>query len=128
MKSIGLVLIAAFLSLILSAGSKKDFAVLLATGACCMVCLAAMEYLKPVVTFFQRLQAQGNWNGELFSILLKAVGIGILGEIASLLCSDTGNAALGKTITVLSSAVILWMSLPLFSSLLNTISEILGEL
>ena len=80
-----------------------------------------------VFAFIGKLQAVGNLNTEMLEILLKSVGIGLLSEIAVLVCCDMGNASMGKTLQILSMAVILWLSLPLFSSLLDLIGKILGE-
>lgn len=106
---------------------KKETGLLLTMAACCLVATAAMYYLKPVIEFVQQLQDLGQLDNEMLGILLKAVGIGLIGEIASLICADSGNGALGKTLHLLTSAVILWLSLPLLTGLLELIQEILGE-
>lgn len=112
----------------LSLGSqKKEMGLLLTIAACCLVATAAISYLRPVITFVQELQTLGQLDDGMLEILLKAVGIGLIGEIASLICTDAGNGALGKTLQLLTSAVVLWLSLPLLNSLLELIQEILGE-
>jgi stage III sporulation protein AD len=67
-------------------------------------------------------------NTDLLAVILKTVGIGLIGELAGLICSDAGNAALAKSIQILTTAVILWLSIPLFESLLDLVQAILGEL
>lgn len=106
---------------------RKETGVLLSIAACCLVATAAMHYLKPVIEFVQQLQDLGQLDNEMLEILLKVVGIGMIGEIAALICSDSGNGALGKTLHLLTSAVILWLSLPLLTGLLELIQDILGE-
>ena len=63
---------------------------------------------------------------ELLEVLLKVVGISLVAELASMICTDAGNAALGKVLQMLSTAVILCMSIPLLDKLLELISSILG--
>jgi stage III sporulation protein AD len=92
-----------------------------------MVGVLAFTYLKPVVDFIHTLQDTAQLDDAMLEILLKAVGIGLVGEIASLICTDTGNAALGKSLQMLSAAVILWLSLPLLTQLLELLQQILGE-
>lgn len=121
------VLIAAVISLILSK-QGKDFSVLLIIIVCCMVAATAMTYLQKIISFLQLLQQKGNLNGELIAILLKSVGIGILSQITSLICTDSGNAALGKVIQLLSTCVILWLCIPLFTELLELVEGVLGAL
>ena len=105
----------------------KEASLLLTLAVCCMVSCLAMTYLNPVVDFIQRLQEVAQLDGGMLEILLKAVGIGMIGEISSLICADSGNAALGKALQLLSAAVILWLSIPLLSQLLELLQDILGE-
>lgn len=121
------VLLAAILGLMLSK-QWKEAAMLLTIAACCMVAAAAVSYLKPVVALMVRLQDQANLDSEFLGILLKVVGIGLIAEIAALICSDAGNASLGKVLQVLASAVILWLSIPLLNELMTLVSDILGGL
>ncbi len=118
------VLIALILTLILSKQSK-DFSLLLTVLVCVIVSVAAINYLSPVVEFFERLQSVGKLDPEFIKILMRAVGIGLLAEITGLICSDAGNAALGKTLQFLAGAVVLWMSVPLFTNIIDLIEEIL---
>lgn len=106
----------------------KDISVLLLIAVCCIVVSAAIVYLRPVVDFIRNLQSIGQLNTQMISVLLKAVGIGLLTEIASLICSDMGNASLGKSLQILSAAVILWLSLPLFEQLLVLLDNVLGAI
>lgn len=126
-KVIGLVLVGVIICLVLS-GHGKQFSALLTLATCAMVTIAALAYIRPVLDFFNRLQASGNWNNELFSVLIKVVGIGILSEIVSLICADSGNASMGKTLQFMTVSVILWLSLPLFEGLMELVEQLLGRL
>lgn len=44
-----------------------------------------------------------------------------------MVCTDAGNASLGKAVQLLGTAVILWLSLPLFKALVELLQSILGE-
>lgn len=124
-KAVAGVLIATVVSLILSK-QGKDFSVLLVICVCCMVTAVGLGYLEAIIDFIRMLQQKGNLNSDLIAILLKAVGIGILSEITSMICTDSGNAALGKVIQFLTSAVILWLCIPLFTQLIELIESVLG--
>ena len=108
--------------------NNKEIALLLTVCVCCMVGAAIGVFLEPVVEFAGQLREVGNLDSDQFEILLKVVGIGFLAEVTALICSDAGNAALGKILQLLSGCVILWLSVPLLSSLLTLIQRILGEL
>lgn len=124
-KAVAGVLVAAIVTLIL-AKQGKDFSVLLVICVCCMVTVTALGYLQKIMDFLNLLQIKGNLNKDLIAILLKSVGIGVLSEITGMICTDSGNAALGKVIQFLSASVILWLCIPLFTQLLELIESVLG--
>lgn len=114
---------------ILTIGKKQgDFAIVLSIGVCAMLAVVTMQYLEPVVAFVRRLQQLGGLDMEMVRILLKAVGIALTAEIAGLICSDAGNAAMGKSLQLLAAALILYLSLPMLTALLELVEEILGSL
>lgn len=125
-KTAAVALITVVLCLIV-AKRDKDISLLLSVAGCCMLVVVAVRYLEPVFSFFRQLQSLGNMDSETLGILLKSVGIGLLAEIVGLICADVGNSALGKTLQIVATAIILWISLPLLTSLLSLVGEILGE-
>lgn len=119
-------LITAILTLVLNR-QEKDMGLMLSMAACTLILMLLMSFLEPVLDFLKELQALGDLNADMLVILLKAVGVGLVAEIAGLVCTDAGNASLGKTIQLLGSAVILWLSLPVFQMLMELIRGILGD-
>lgn len=124
LKTIAGILVAVLLNLCLSK-QAKDYSLLLTVLVCCCIAGAAVYYLEQVVSFIQRLNQMAQLDSNALLIILKVVGIGILGEIVTQICADSGNASLGRMLQVLSSAVILWLSLPLFTALIELIEGIL---
>ena len=127
LQSCGLVLLAVILMLSIGSGSK-DISIAVSIGVCVLILTAAMAYIKPVLQFVDTLTQVGGLNRNLVQILMKAAGICIIGEFASLVCSDAGNSSMAKGIQFLATAVILWLSLPLFSMLLELLQKMMGEL
>ena len=123
-KAAAIILITVIFTLVLPKNAK-EFQVVLSLGACALVVTAIYSFLEPVVDLIESLTAKANLDGDMIRILLKATGIGLLSEYVTLICQDTGNSALGKMLQVLSSAVILWLSLPLITSLIDLIGNIL---
>ncbi len=121
------VLLTVVLGIALGKGSK-DMTLVLTMLVAGMVLAVALGYLEPVVEFVRELQTLGQLDSELSGVLFKAAGIGLVTEIAVLICSDCGNGALGKTLQILATAVILCLCLPLMRSLLELVQKIMGEL
>ena len=123
----GAVLLAVILVLALKSYCK-EISTILAITVCCLTGLTALRYLQPVLEFLKKLEDLGGLDEVMIEILLKATGIGILSEIANLVCKDAGNESMGKSMQLLGTAVILYLSLPLFQTLIELLQKILGEL
>ena len=113
--------------LILALG-RKDQGLLLSLAICVMIAMAAAEYLEPVLELMGTLERLGGLDGGMTAILFKCVGIGLVTEIAGMVCADSGNASMAKALQLLGTAVVLWLSVPLFNGLLELIQEILEGL
>ena len=125
-KAAAAALIAVILSLALGK-QEKDISTILSMSVCCMVMVSALVYLEPVLEFLRELQEIGDLQGDFLGILLKALGIGLVTELAATVCADAGNESLGKTLHTLGAAVILYISLPVFRSMLDLLRKILEE-
>ncbi len=119
-------IMAAVIMWIILSKQGKEYALLLSLGACCLVLLVMFRFLEPLLDLLKQLQALGNLQPEWLSVMLKAVGIGLVVEMGALICSDAGNAALGKTLQILGAAAVLWLSIPLMNSLIELLQQILG--
>ena len=121
------VLITAILCLVVSRHSA-DLSLLLTICVCCMVIISAFSYLTPVFDFARRLIDVGKLNHELLNVLLKVVGIGLVSQIAGLICADSGNQSLGKALQIMTTAVILCICVPILEEMLTLIETVLGEI
>lgn len=127
LKACGGVMITVVLALTL--GNKgKEIGTLLTLAVCAMVCLTGLRYFQNLTDFIQKLTIAGNLDGSLVEVVLKVTGIGIISELASLICTDSGSSSLGKSLQLLGTAVILWLSIPVFTMVLELIQRMLGDL
>ena len=117
-------MICTVLSLLLS-NNRKEISTLLSIAAVCTLTVIALGYLEHVFDFFDSLAATAGFDKQLLQILLKTAGISILSDFCTMICIDAGNGALGKALQMLSCAVVLWLSLPLFRNLLDLVSKLL---
>lgn len=124
-KAAAAVLIAVILALMLD-GHAKDFSVILTIAVCAAVGAMAAANLEPVFELLRELESVGGMQGDMLGILLKAVGIGIAGELIGTICADAGKGSLGKSLQLFGSAAILSLSVPMFRALLGAIRQILG--
>lgn len=127
LRTVALVLLAVVFVLILR-GNSKGIGELLTLLVCCMVMASAIEYLKPVLAFINSVQALIGVDSRFIKLLLKVVGIAATAEIAGLICDDSGNSAMGKALQFLATAVIVCMSIPMLTALMELIEGIIKGL
>lgn len=127
LKAAAIALISVVLCQVL-AKQNKDISSILMIAVCALVAIAAMQYVHPIIDFFRRLNVIGQFDPQLFGILIKAVGVGMLSEITGMICTDAGNSALAKTLHIMATAVIIWISLPLLNAFIQMIENILEAL
>lgn len=126
-KAIAGAMITVVLCLFLSK-NNKDYSVVISIAICCLIVIASVTYLKPVIDFTGKLKRIGQLDSEALEVVIKSVGIGLLTEIATMICDDAGNKTLSKALNILSGAAILWLSIPLLESLLELLETILVSL
>lgn len=107
---------------------RKEFSLLLSMSVCVLLGMLLISYLEPVLEFLRELRLLGDLRGNMLEILLKVLGIGIVTQLTEMICKDSGFASLGHAMVLLGTAVILWLSLPIYRTLIQMIERILGEL
>lgn len=126
LKAIAGILVTVILTLTLSKHGA-DISLLLVIAVCCMVIAGTLSYFQPVLAFARRLIEIGNLNIELLDVVVRVVGIGMISQVAVLICSDSGNQALGKALQIMTIAVILCLSIPVLEQMLSLIETVMGE-
>lgn len=119
------ILLAAVLGLALQK-QEKDLAAVLTAAVIAMAAVLMLCLLEPVLELLRQLEQVGNLRSDALELLLKAAGIGLTAEVAGLVCADAGNAALAKMLRLLGTAAILCLSVPMFTALLECITEMVG--
>lgn len=109
---------------------KQNGELAMVLGLCgCVLVLGGMaQFLIPIMSLVQKIQNVASLDGQMLGIMLKITAVSVIAQIASLICCDAGNGALGKSLQMLSAAVILWLALPMLEALLAMAERILVNL
>ena len=126
-KAVGGSLIALIVGLVLKK-RNSDVGTVLDLLVCCMLLGIAIGFLSPIVDFLHQVAQVSNLDSDKMEILMKATALGIISQIASMVCTDAGNSALGKGIEIVAVCAILWIALPLLSALTDLIQDTLGQI
>lgn len=122
---IALCIVTALLALTLR-GQRPEFAMLLSLGCGIFVLLALMGQMKEIMTGLEKIMSGLSEQSDLTAIILKALGICIVAELGSQCCRDAGEAAIAAKVELVAKAALVLMSMPVFTSLMETAGELLS--
>ena len=104
---------------------KPEFAVYISLMAGAIIILLIMDKLSGIVNLLTSLSDKAGINKEFLGILLKITGISILTEFAVSICKDLGESSIANKVDLGGKIVIISVSIPIISSLLENVIEIL---
>lgn len=84
-----------------------------------------MDKLVNILDIVRSVADKSVINSSFISILLKITGIAFLAEFAVSICKDSGESAIASKIEIGSRIIIIFLSMPIISNLLETILKIL---
>ena len=123
-KIIGIGLLALIIIVILKQ-YKPEFAIYVSMIAGVLILVLSIQKLTGIINLLQSLANKTYINKSFLSILLKITGIAFITEFAVSICSDAGEKAIASKIEIGSKVVVISMSIPIISGLLEVILKLL---
>lgn len=124
MRVIGVGLVGVLLANMLKRDKPEwHLVVLVATGV--VVLTIVLSSMATVINAFGSLLSAGGVDSSLFAGVLKIVGIGYLTEYAASVCTDAGAVSVAGKIQLAGKIAVFLMGLPVITSLVQTISQLL---
>ena len=123
-KIIGIAL-SALIIIILLKQYKPEFAIYISLLTGVLILILVMDELTGIIRLIQTIANKASINQQFLTILIKITGIAFLSEFAVSICKDSGEAAIASKIELGSKIVIISMSIPILSSLLEIILKVL---
>ena len=104
---------------------RSDFSVIIAIVGGLIILFMVVDYLSNVFETFRNIIGITGLNSNLYTLLLKIIGVGYLIEFTAGICSDTGNSGLGDKVLLGGKIIILVMALPIITNILQIVMELL---
>ena len=104
---------------------KSEYAIYASIIAGATLLLFAVSKVGTIINLLENLVDTVGINKEFFKILLKITGIAYLVEFASNMCKDAGESAISSKIELAGKLLIVTLSIPIISTLVETITEII---
>ncbi len=123
-KIIGVGLIALIIIVILKQ-YKPEFAMYVSLIAGALILFMLLDKLTGIVELLANLSNKAGINNQFLGILLKITSIAFLTEFAVSICQDSGETAIANKIDLGGKVIIIAISIPIISALLELIIKIL---
>ena len=104
---------------------KPEFAIYVSLGAGILIFALIASKMSGIIDILKSLANKTAINSDFLVLLIKITGIAILTEFAVSVCKDSGESAIASKIDLGGKVIIMSMSIPIMSSLLETIIKIL---
>lgn len=104
---------------------KPEFAIYISLLSGILILFLTMDKFTGIVELLKSLASKASVNKEFLEILLKITGIAFLTEFAVSICRDSGESAIAQKIDLGGKVIIIGMSIPIISALLELIIKIL---
>lgn len=104
---------------------RPEFAIYISIIAGLLIIWLVFGRLSEVINLIETITSKTKINNQYLGIILKITGIAILTEFAVSICKDSGESSIANKIEMGSKIVIISMSIPIISSLLEVMIKIL---
>lgn len=123
-KIIGIAFIAVII-IVLLRQYRPEFAIYISLLTGVLILLLVIDDLSGIINLLNSLANKVSINASFLALLIKITGIAFLSEFAVSICKDAGEGAIASKIEIGSKIIIISMSIPIISSLLEIILEVL---
>lgn len=124
-KIIGIAFITVIFTIILKE-YKKDFAIYAVIIGGSLILFYSIETISSIINFINTLSNKSNISSEFIKLLIKITSISILIEFAVSICKDCGENAIAQKLDLGGKAIVISMSIPVISTMLNGLLELLS--
>lgn len=104
---------------------KPEFAIYISLISGTLILMMVFTKLTEVIGLLSSYGSRLSVNGKFIILLVKITGIAVLTEFAVSICKDSGESSIANKVDIAGKAIIISISIPIISSLLETILKIL---
>ena len=123
-KIIGIGLISLVIILILKQ-YKPEYAIYVSLIAGILILTQSLGQLSGIINLLKDISSKANINTKFLSLLLKITGISFLTEFAVSISKDSGETAIANKIDLGGKVLIIVISIPIITALLETVLKII---
>lgn len=104
---------------------KPEFVIYVSLIAGTLILAMLLSKISAIIELLSNLSNKTAINNQFLGLLIKITGIAFLTEFAVSICKDSGETAIANKMDMGGKVIIISMSIPIISGLLETIIKVL---
>lgn len=104
---------------------KPEVSIIIGLCGGVLILIQTINYVVDIIDAFSSIIDKTGLDTGLLKTLLKIIGVGYLTEFSANLCNDAGSSSVADKILFAGKIIILVMALPIVTSIIEIIVEIL---
>lgn len=104
---------------------KPEFAMYASILGGAIILFMSLGKITGIIQLLENISLKTAINGEFLGILIKITGIAFLTEFAVSVCKDVGETAIASKVDLGGKVIIIAISIPIVSALLETVVKVL---
>ena len=121
---IGTGIIAAAISAVLKRFGG-EFGLFVSLAASLMILVAVLSAVTPLTELIGELAEAAGAESEYIAVLMKALAVCVITQLAAESCRDSGEGAIASKIEFAGKTAVLLISVPLFSAIFGIVKELI---
>lgn len=107
--------------------SKPEFSTMIIISGCLLILGCAVSKIRDIIEVIGSVKKYMGDESIYLGILLKIIAITYIAEFGASICRDAGYSAIGNQVEFFGKIMILAVSMPIITTLLETISSIMAK-
>ena len=120
-----MIAVASALGVLLLRQVKPELAVVVGLVGTILIFLMVVTGLTKIISSINGIVAQTGLATQLFSSILKIIGIGYLCEIAASICQESGAKAVADMVILGGKIIIMVLAIPIIQALVDVVLGVL---
>lgn len=104
--------------------TKSEMALLITIAGGCIILLMVLESFLGIFSSLKTLMERAGIGSDIFTLLIKIIGIGYITDFSAGLIEDSGSKSLSEKVILAGKVVIMVMAFPILVKLFDIIADL----
>ena len=104
---------------------KPEYSLICILVGSVILIIYIVNSVQDIFGYFSQIVNKTGIDSDMFTTLLKIIGVGYLIEFSASVCNDSGNSSIADKIILSGKLIIFALTLPIITNLFNLVLELI---